>query len=99
MKKAFETLMQLCPGRLVLRIDDHILYGETAEQVILRETKQFAETQEFILEEMADKNTIIMVEAATTTKPMPVVQVYHYDIELALKEAIKQIKKWKPAKN
>lgn len=88
--------MQLCPGRLVLRIDDHILYDETAETVILRETKQFSETPSTILEKMCELNTIIIVEAATNTKPMPVVEVYHYDIELALKEAIKQIKKWKP---
>ena len=90
--------MALCPGRIEIEIDRHKVYGETAETVILREVKQFSDTFGAILDEMAKQNTIIHLEAATTTKPMPVVEIWHYDIELAIKDALKQIKKWKPEK-
>lgn len=90
--------MSLCPGRIEIEIDRHKVYGETAETVINRETKQFSDTTGFITAMMMANNTIIHLEAATTTKPMPIVEIWHYDLELAIKEALKAIKKWKPEK-
>ncbi len=98
MKQKLFELCQLCPGRVTIEIDRHHLFNESATAVIERETRQFSETTLLVQERMKSDNTIIHVEAATITKPMPVVDVYHFDLELAIKEALKQIKKWKPEK-
>ncbi len=96
MKKLINELIELCPGRFHLTINQHKVYDETAEDLLLREDRQFSDTPEKIKQLMASTDTIIQVDAAPTTKPMPPVLVFHYDIELALKEALKQIKNWKP---
>jgi hypothetical protein len=98
MKKYLSELMALCPGRINVEIDRHHLFGESATDVIERSDRQFSETKSAVVDVMKSDNTIIHLEAATTTKPMPVVDIYHYDLELAIKEVLKQIKKWKPAK-
>lgn len=98
MKKYLTELSKLCPGRIAIEIDKHLLFNETAQTVIDRETKQFNETPTPIQERMKLDNTIIHLEAATVTKPMPVVDIWHFDLELAIKQALKEIKKWKPQK-
>lgn len=98
MKKYLSELMLLCPGRVVIEIDKHHLFNESAADVIDRETKVFQDIKLPILERMKLDNTIIHLEAATTAKPMPVVEIFHFDLELAIKEALKQIKKWEPKK-
>jgi len=98
MKKYLTELMQIAPGRVSIEIDKHKLFNETAETVIEREVKQFNETTEPIKELMKSNDTIIHLEVAPITKPMPIVEIWHYDLELAMKESLKQIKKWKPEK-
>lgn len=98
MKKYLNELSALCPGRIAIEIDKHLLFNETATDVIDRETKLFNDTTEPIQERMKLDNTIIHLEAATITKPMPIVEIWHYDLELAIKQALKEIRKWKPEK-
>jgi len=98
MRKLFNELTRLCPGRLHILIDQHKVYNETASQVIERESEQFATTTLATQEMMCLKNSIIQVDAAAIDKPMPPVTVFSYDIEQALKETLKQIKAWKPEK-
>ena len=95
MKKTLSYLMKLCPGRVGITIDHHKLFNETAQAVIARE-KYFNETCIEVIEKMIELNTIIQIDAVPVDKPMPLVTVYHYDIELGLKETLKQIKEWKP---
>lgn len=95
MKKVLNELMKLCPGRVSLTLDSHKLFNEPAEVVISRE-KQFNQTCIEVLEKMIELNTIIQIDAVPVDKPMPPVTIYHYDIELGLKETLKQIKAWKP---
>lgn len=92
MKKTINELMKLCPGRLVITIDRHKLFNETARDEIQRNPKQYGD----LAGDMCVKNTIIMVEAAPIDKPMPPVIVFHYDLESALKSALNQIKLWQP---
>lgn len=87
--------MIIAPGRVSITLDHHKLFNETAEIVIDREI-YFKYTCIEILEKMIELNTIIQIDAAPIDKPMPLVTVYHYDIELAIKETLKQIKEWKP---
>lgn len=98
MKKYLTELMQIAPGRVSIEIDKHKLYNETAKTVIEREVKQFADTPEFRRALMAESDTIIHLEVAPITKPMPIVEIWHYDLELSMKQALKEIKKWKPQK-
>lgn len=93
MKKLFKELMQLCPGRISVEIDQHKLYGETASDVINRDRNKYG----IYSPEMIRLNTIIHVEALPVDKPMPhAASSYHYDIELALKDVLNQIKLWQP---
>lgn len=90
MKKALKELMLLCPGRIVIEIDRHILFNETARQVIERKPREYG----IHADAMIKKNSIIMVEAACITKHMPTVVSYHYDLELAIKDCLNQISEW-----
>lgn len=98
MKKYLTELMQIAPGRVSIEIDKHKLFNETAETVIEREVKQFCDTSPYVISSMMANDTIIHLEVAPITKPMPIVEIWHYDLELAMKESLKQIKKWKPEK-
>lgn len=97
MKRTLNQLMKLCPGRVSFTLDSHKLFNETAQTVITRE-KQFNETCIEVLEKMIELNTIIQIDAVPIDKPMPPVTTYHYDIELGLKETLKQIREWQPTK-
>jgi hypothetical protein len=92
MKKILSKLMLIAPGRIDIQIDQHKLYNETALQVIERRPSQYG----IHAGDMIIKNTIIRVEVAPITKPMPTVVCYHYDLELALKNCLDQINLWKP---
>lgn len=94
MNKPLAQLLTLCPGRLSVEFNQHKLFNETAQQVIERTPKVFGKH----IDRMCDTDTIIRVEAVPKDIPMPMVEVYHYDFDLALKETLKQIKKWKPEK-
>ena len=82
--------MKLCPGRVSIEIDRHKLFNESAAQVIGRKPSEYGDQAMA----MSAYNTIIRIEAAPINKPMPPVVSYHYDIELAIKDCLNQIKIW-----
>jgi hypothetical protein len=92
MKKLLKELMSLCPGRLQIEIDTHKAFNELAADVIGRSPELYG----IYTPEMIHKNSIIRVEALPITKPMPSAICYHYDLELALKDVLNQIKLWEP---
>lgn len=94
MNKPLSQLLELCQGRFTVEFDIHKLFNETAEQVIERAPKVYGKQSIT----MSERNTVIRIEAVPKDIPMPMVEVYHYDFDLALKETLKQIKKWKPEK-
>lgn len=94
MKKIINELMALCPGRLIITIDRHKLFGETAKDIIERSPNEYG----VLSNEMIIRDTIIMIEAAPVNKPMPPVIVYHYDLEKALANTLNEIKLWDQTK-
>ena len=94
MKKLLSKLMLIAPGRVIIEIDRHKLFNETAKQVIERNPSEYG----VLAGDMILKNTIIRVEVAPITKPMPTAVSYHYDLELALQDCLNQINLWTPKK-
>lgn len=91
MKKKLLQLMAICPGRVDIEINKHILFGETAKDVINRTPKDYMDAP---IATMKRRNSIIRLEALPITKDMYPVIVYHYDLQKAIEKCLNIIELW-----
>lgn len=77
--------MRLCPGRVDIQLDYHKLFNDTAAQVISK-----IEAPKAVKAKMVQLDTIVRVQANHKFEAV----CYHYDLEVALENVLKQVKQW-----
>lgn len=86
----FKELVSLCKASVELSVNDHKGFYESVEQFISEEDRNKIDVEVF--NEMVKRDTIVKIRAYPVTA-IGFIDVYHYDIDMAVDIALKDVKK------
>lgn len=86
-----KELVSLCKASVEISVNEHKTYYESVEQYIPEEEKD--NIGKDVFDEMIKRYAVVRIQAYPTT-PIGFFVVYHYDIDMAIDEALNYIKKF-----
>lgn len=88
----FKELVSLCKGSVAIAVNPHKDVYDTVDDYI--SPHEVKEIDPVIYAEMCNRDIIVIIQAYTT--PVGSYSFYHYDIDMAIDEALRLIKSERP---